>query len=287
MKIVFEILRYFLAVLLGICLLGLLITNIVSTTILEKAFVYDILNKSDYYNKIYDEVYTDFALFTFQSGFDDDILKDIVSKEKITADTNIVIENYYGDVQNTIEVDSIKENLQRNIDEYLSENNLQAESSSIEGFKTLIAETYNTTISHYANIESKMNTALKTVSQNLGSIKTKLLILSIIVLIIQVLINNKKIGKLISMLGCSGLFFALSCILIKIIINVMLNYEILIFLNQPLTDALSMATNKITGKLLCFGIIFVIISLCLIFGGNYLALKGKNSEQTKPVEGTK
>ena len=76
-------------------LITFLLVNLFSTTILNEQYILSKLQEVDYYNKMYDYVQSCFEKYIGQSGLDEEILNNVVSKEKIKNDTQIIISNIY------------------------------------------------------------------------------------------------------------------------------------------------------------------------------------------------
>ena len=89
-----KIARFVLELTLTICLIAILLVSLFSSTILNKNYVLTSFEKADYYNQIYELLNTNFENYIQQSGLDEDVIKDIVTKEKVEEDTkNILIES--------------------------------------------------------------------------------------------------------------------------------------------------------------------------------------------------
>ena len=93
MKVVLNIIKFILALILTVCIIAFIIVNVASSTILSKEFVLQKLDETNYYANTYTAVENDFENYIYQSGLDEEVLKDIVSPEKIENDTKIIINN--------------------------------------------------------------------------------------------------------------------------------------------------------------------------------------------------
>ena len=91
-----KIIQYIVATILALAILGLVIINILSSSILSKEYILAKLQSQNYYEKIYKETESNFENYIHQSGLDEDVLKDIVTKEKVEKDTRIILNNIYG-----------------------------------------------------------------------------------------------------------------------------------------------------------------------------------------------
>ena len=104
-----KIIQYIVATILALAILGLIIINILSSSILSKEYIIGKLQNQNYYEKIYQETESNFENYIHQSGLDEDVLKDIVTKEKIEKDTRIILNNIYNGMDEKIDTKEIKE----------------------------------------------------------------------------------------------------------------------------------------------------------------------------------
>ena len=87
MKKLKVIARFLMAFILTISIVGFVLTYTLSNTILSEKYILSSLKKADYYNKIYESVETNFEKYIQQSGLDEDVIKNIVTKEQVEQDT--------------------------------------------------------------------------------------------------------------------------------------------------------------------------------------------------------
>ena len=71
-----TVLQYILALILALTMIALVLIYIFSSTILSENYVLSKLQKEDYYNKIYDEINSNFERYIDQSGLDEEVLND-------------------------------------------------------------------------------------------------------------------------------------------------------------------------------------------------------------------
>ena len=159
-----KIIQYIVATILALAILGLIIINILSSSILSKEYILGKLQNQNYYEKIYQETESNFENYIHQSGLDEDVLKDIVTKEKIEKDTRIILNNIYNGMDEKIDTKEIKEKLTENINNSLNGKISSSEQKAINTFVDTICKEYETTISH-TNYEKKINEALNKINK--------------------------------------------------------------------------------------------------------------------------
>jgi len=83
------------------------------------------------------------------SGLDENIFDNIISREKIEKDVNIVVSNIYESKNADIDTKIIRQKLDENINNYLKKENLKLEdTSSLDEFKDQIIDVYKTEVSY-------------------------------------------------------------------------------------------------------------------------------------------
>ena len=109
MKFAIKILNAVLVVVLTVCIIGIVILKVASTTILKETYVHKMMEESKYYDNLYEEIKSNFENYIGPSGFDENILDDICSKQDIQNDTETILDNIYegkGEKINTEEIKS-------------------------------------------------------------------------------------------------------------------------------------------------------------------------------------
>ena len=123
MKVIINLLKFISITILTICLIILGITTIATSTILSKNYVTQKLEETDFYSGTYKLVESNFENYIYQSGLDEDVLKNICTQEKVKNDINIMLSNIYNGSNQTIDTTEIAENLNANIDKLGIKNN--------------------------------------------------------------------------------------------------------------------------------------------------------------------
>ena len=211
-----KLLKYIFAIILYLSLTIVVLINILNSTILSKEYILNKLEESNYYNNIYTEVENNFENYIYQSGLDPIVLENIVSRDKIKEDTNIIISNIYDGNNKGIDLEVIRNNLSTNIDKsledrYLSEENKKA----INKFIDIIINEYEDTIMN-TDYSSKINTGISSINNKINMINIIMIILVIISILSLILLNIKKKRRKLSIFGIPLL--ALGLLLITIYI---------------------------------------------------------------------
>ena len=265
-----KLLKYIFAIILYLSLTIVVLINILNSTILSKEYILNKLEESNYYNNIYTEVENNFENYIYQSGLDPIVLENIVSRDKIKEDTNIIISNIYDGNNKVIDLEVVRNNLSTNIDKsledrYLSEENKKA----INKFIDIIINEYEDTIMN-TDYSSKINTGISSINNKINMINIIMIILVIISILSLILLNIKKKRRKLSIFGIPLL--ALGLLLITIYLYIILNIDInnIVILNDAISIAVHYILNGIVIKFLINGSIFTILGILIIIIGNML-----------------
>ena len=273
MKVVTEILRYVFAIILGLCIFAKLLSAYLGDTFLQEEYVLNKIEESGYYTKLYDLVYNNFNNYIMQSGFDQSILNDVITIDKLKSDTKIIIDNYYKGTSNEIETDSIYNKINENINNYLSNTNLKADTSSLKKYVGLLITEYNATIINYSSASGPIYNAITMIQRIIAKVDIYSIFGIIVSIIMIIVFSIKRPKKILSGIGCGCLFMGILAVYVRHYILGLFNFDVLLLLNQVFTDALQYLLNSFTNTLLIYEIVFGIIGLFLIVGGNYLQSK--------------
>ena len=198
MKVLKNLLKFIFITILTICMISLGIITIAFSTILDKNYVMQKLEETNFYADTYKLVKSNFENYIYQSGLDEEALKNICTEEKVKQDINIMLSNIYDGTNQEIDTTEIANNLNSNIDQ-LGIKNKQNE-SAIQQFVTHICDEYTDTLVH-TKYETQINDIYKKAIEALDQIYEIILIVLAVDIIAIIAINNKKISKDIQHLG--------------------------------------------------------------------------------------
>lgn len=114
----------------------LLLAIIISITILNKKYILSILERNDYYNKVYYDSLSTIEGYTIQVGLTGEEEK-ILTKEKVTNDIKNLINYIYDNQELKIDTKSLSNNIEELIQNKLRENNRSATQEELIGITNL------------------------------------------------------------------------------------------------------------------------------------------------------
>ena len=111
MKVLINLLKFIFITILTICLIALGEITIASSTVLDKNYVMQKIEETDFYSGTYKLVESNFENYIYQSGLDEEVLKSICTEDKVKNDINIMLSNIYNGTNKTIDTTEISTNL--------------------------------------------------------------------------------------------------------------------------------------------------------------------------------
>ena len=261
MKIVINILKFIVMLVLVLCVLFFGLKNIAFSTILNKDYVLNKLEETNFYSGTFELVKSGFENYIAQSGLEEEALNNICTEEKVKNDIGIIINNIYNGTNEDIDTTEIANNLNANIDK-LNVRTPQNQ-KALDKFVDQICTEYKDTILN-TKYENTIHNALNKVIQIMEKLQTIILIVTIIGIICIILLNVKNIYKLVGNIGAI-LFSSSLVILIAIkLLNVNVNISAIKLFNNTFSNSIVTVLQDIINKINNFGLILLIISIILI-----------------------
>lgn len=115
----------------------LLLAIIISVTILNKKYILSILERNDYYNKVYYDSLSTIEGYTIQVGLTGEEVEKILTKEKVTNDIKNLINYIYDNQELKLDTKSLSNNIEELIQNKLRENNRSATQEELIGITNL------------------------------------------------------------------------------------------------------------------------------------------------------
>ena len=238
-------------------LLFLIITSLLllKFTLFNVSYVKNVLSKSDYYTNLYHEILTEMSYYTNQSGFEDDILKNIITIGEVKFETNGFIEKVYSGKTRNIDTEALNKRLQNNIDEYISKSSFEyVDKKEIDDFIKAIDEVYTDEIKLMGYAEKVAPLFYKLIT-----ISGKLLIITIVLFIILTIVNYllfkfKNINVIV-------LFTAFSLVCISVYFKSNIDIKNIFIYSKLMSDIIKYIINNILFISMIIVIIYIVIAV--------------------------
>lgn len=263
MKVLKSILTFILTLIITVLICLIFVANLLTSTILNKDYVLAKFDETDYYNQIYTYIESNFEKYINQSGLDEEVIKNLITVEQVKTDTEKILSNIYDNSQETINMETTNQNLRNNIQNYLEENNLNAEQADIDAFVQTIENEYLTSISHN-KYEGKIHDGYSKIVKFANKAKKIAIIAIVLSIILLAVINIKTIYNFVAKLGVSIFASGIFLIFINMYIKSKIDVKNLLILNNAISYTLRNLATDLLGKFLGKGILFTIIGLILI-----------------------
>ena len=277
MKVLTKTIKFILVTILTICLISIGIISIVSSTILDKTYITEKMEETNFYKETYELVKSNFEKYIYQSGLDEEVLENICTEEKLQKDINTIISNIYDGTDEKINTTEIETNLNANIDKLGIKNSKNQK--AIEQFVKHICDEYTETIIH-TKYESQINAQYQKVISLLTKIHNVIMVILIIDAILLIIMNIKTASKIIQDLGIALFSSSIFKLSVCSIIMSKVNIEGIKILNDIFSKTLVTIITDVLTKIISLGIGALLIAIILIIIYAIISVNNKKEEET-------
>lgn len=281
MRIIKKIIKIIFSAILTISILLYILINLLSSTILKESYILSKLDQANFYQKVYEEVNSNFEKYIYQSGFDENVLNNVITEEKVKEDFKIIIDNIYNGTNQNINTETIKTNLTNNINNQLGANISKTQQNSIDSFVDTILNEYTQTILH-TQYENKINKAYTQINKYINLANKALLIIMAVLIILLILLNLKRLYRGVSYIGISMLSSGILLCIADIFIKMKVDIKNIVILNDTISKIIINVITELLSNILKDGIILLVSGIVLIIIANLRrAYKKYKYEQSK------
>ena len=261
MKVILNVIKFILILVLVVCLIFIGIKNIVSSTILNQDYVLNKLEETNFYVETYELVESNFENYIYQSGLDEVVLENICTEEKVEKDIKTIISNIYEGKSEKIDTTEIADKLNANIDAQNVKNS--SNEKAIQQFVKQICDEYTDTILH-TQYEDKINDIYQKATNYLNKANTIVIAVVIIDFVLLIILNIKNISKLIQNIGIALLTTSLFEIIAINIINSKVDIAGIKIFNDSFSKTIVTILQDIVGKIISLEIATLIVAIVII-----------------------
>ena len=268
MKIAKNILRYIITIILSLSIICLVLVNIASSTVLNENYILDKLDKTSYYSKIYEEAKSNFENYIYQSGLDESVLENVITQEKVENDTKKVISNIFNGLEETVDTQEIKDNLNKNIEKSVGKLNI-TQQRAVDTLIEKICEEYTDTISHFSYEKQIFNIYQKALKYIQLAQKATLIAIGVSAILL-ILINLRRIYKIFVFIGIALTSSSIFFIITNGIINAKVKIQTITILNDAVSYTLRDVLSSILQTINQYGIILLVTGIILVIIANLI-----------------
>lgn len=260
MKIIRKIISYILAIILVTLMSATIILSIVNAVVFSKSNVKKQMQKVDYYTEINNIIKESANNYIMQSGFDESIMDNVISKEKINKDIDKVINAIYEGEEVEISTDEIKNSLDKNVQQYIAQNNYKVDAQTqkdIEKFEDKIESIYANSITYSKSSIKKVVKYFKMVKR-----MTRVALIASSILLIIFAIITYKTNR--ATFGISLLATGIICIFIKCYSSINIAVNNILMVNKTFSNLMINIINQVIQYVFIGGIILAVLGIALI-----------------------
>lgn len=260
MKIIRKIISYILAIILVTLMSAIIILSIVNAVVFSKSNVKKQMQKVDYYTEINNIIKESANNYIMQSGFDESIMDNVISKEKINNDIDKVINAIYECEEVEISTDEIKNSLDKNVQQYIAQNNYKVDAQTqkdIEKFEDKIESIYANSITYSKSSIKKVVKYFKMVKR-----MTRVALIASSILLIIFAIITYKTNR--ATFGISLLATGIICIFIKCYSSINIAVNNILMVNKTFSNLMINIINQVIQYVFIGGIILAVLGIALI-----------------------
>ena len=233
-------------------LLFSIILLVITKLTFNKKTVIKKMAKTDYYETVSNETLDTMKYISRKSGFSDRVLNDIFVIEDVKRDINEYVDDIFNNKQVNIDISSLKENIETNLDKYIEEKELEVTPDKKKEYVNKIVYTYKNEI----RLMKEYNDSAKDI-KNISRITTVLLILFIVDLIVLMIINKVIFKKLELYVLC---FSSASALLVTELLVKLLSNNLFIY-NNALTKVFKLVIDKVLIINLIITVILIVLGI--------------------------
>lgn len=278
MKLVKKLINFIVLIFLSLSILSSFLVFTVSNTILNKEYILNKMEECNYYEKTYLDINDILEQYIGPSGLDEEVLKDIYTEEQVKNDIDITVNAIFTGEEKTIETETIREKLSKNIYENYTITNSQKE--AINNFEDTIINEYTKQITHHDYLYVLEN-YIPTINKIMAKLKIIMPIIVCIIIVCLIILNIKNTTKIIQGILISFLSAGLTIMVIGIIINLNINFEAILILNEIFSDLIRNIANELLKTFQNIGIVIAILSTILLIVTNTTGAIKRNKKQMK------
>lgn len=260
MKIIRKIISYILAIILVTLMSATIILSIVNAVVFSKSNVKKQMQKVDYYTEINNIIKESANNYIVQSGFDESIMNNVISKGKINKDIDKVINAIYEGEEVEISTDEIKNSLDKNVQQYIAQNNYKVDAQTqkdIEKFEDKIESIYANSITYSKSSIKKVVKYFKMVKR-----MTRVALIASSILLIIFAIITYKTNR--ATFGISLLATGIICIFIKCYSSINIAVNNILMVNKTFSNLMINIINQVIQYVFIGGIILAVLGIALI-----------------------
>ena len=270
-----RIITYLIAFVLILSIIANVTLITVKNTILNKEYVACKMEENNFYENVKLNIESGFEGYIQQSGLEEEVITDLFTVDEVKQDTDILLQNIYGQEKQEIDTEKIKTRLRDKIYTSLLDVKLTSDDrKSIDDFIDVIADTYKNEIEH-SDWLSKLNGKVYKVNEGLEKISIFAYALPVVLIVLLIILHIKELYKVLNKIGISLISSGILMIVATFLVRANIDIENILILNEAISTVIKSAIYQVLNNVTIASVIFEAIGIIACFVANYIKLKKK------------
>lgn len=269
---------YFVMLFLSLLVLGLSLVSFTKVFFLKSDYIINHLREINYYDDLTDSIKTEMSNYIIQSGLVDSVLDNIYTKELVQETLEGAINDLYNGKRIGVDTSKVKENLNKNINEYLGKHNIIiTDQKALDMFMDQMLSVYTDEIIISTKVNKVQSLFLKVVDL-INKLFIVLVLLTILVSIFSLVFYRRNfitiptISSAILILLGNYLFFN------------KVDVASILFWNNNVSKVIRSVFFDVSSKLNTFAIILIVIGLLSLVVFSIIEYFKNNKKEEIKVE---
>lgn len=271
MKKAKKIASYVLAFILSLFIIVTILMCFIYNSFLNEISVRKSMTDTNYYYNMYTIVKDTIANNIMQSGFDESILKNVITEVRVQDDINRITEGIYGSADIEISTEAMQKELNKNIKDHIRESGYSEEDVkhfNTEEFEKSIIDNYKNGILYSKGTLSNVSVYLKKIKK---VVKIAIIVCFVIIAILMFVLHKLNPATIGTSMVIAGLFFIITRT--YSMVNIAIN-NVLMF-NWAFSRTATFMLNQLLKNIFIMGVLLMIAGIGTICLNEYMKYKTK------------
>jgi hypothetical protein len=252
-----KIISYILGLILSILLIVIILIGSINNSVFNKAYIRTVFHKTDYYYGMYVIIQDDMKSDIMPSGFEEKVLDNIITEDKVREDVNIVLNNLYDNKNDEISTEDMKKKLDENVQEQIKEKNFtvtEENKKAIEEFENSVIDIYTDNINYSSTAVNKVGNMINKIQKALIIAIGVLAVISVALAVIIFRLNAPGLGISVAV---AGMFF----VIINLYSGTAIVVNNILMFNWAFSKAVTYLVSNLIGKMYVIGLVLAVLGI--------------------------
>lgn len=251
------VLKYIVEFILSITLFSFVFLLILKATVFNESYFINQLKENNYYQLLSERIRENMSYYIIQSGLEEEVLDNIFSIKDVEENVNIVVASLYNGNGIILKTNTVRENLENNIDAYLLNNKKEvSDRDSLDAFVDTMMSVYEESITLHNGFDYVAGPFYK-----ISKVLPIFLVVSFVAIVLETLwlVYLLQCKRIAVPLMTSGILLLLSNILVKTSIDI----KNIVFYNEEVATIIKEMSFGVLNWMTNAGILLFVLGICL------------------------